>query len=242
MSCNRHIPMILSLALVIASCSTEPVPAAAQTAGEDEEMSSSLETEDEKILYALGIAMSQNFGAFGLTEEELATVQQGIADGVLKRDSKVDMQSYGPRIQTFAQGRVARAAAAEKESAAGFLEEMAAEEGAESMDSGLIYTQISAGNGASPAASDQVTVHYHGTLHDGTVFDSSRDRGQPATFALNGVIPCWTEGVQKIKVGGKSKLVCPAAIAYGDQGRPPTIPGGAALIFEVELISIGGQE
>lgn len=241
MSLNRQLPMILSLTLVIASCSTEPVPANAQTADEGKEMSSSLETEDQKILYAVGIAMSQNLGAFALTAEELAMVQQGMADGVLKRDPKVDMQSYGPKIQAFAQARVAQAAAAEKEAAAGFLTEMAAEEGAETTESGLIYTEISAGDGASPTAADKVTVHYHGTLRDGTVFDSSRDRGTPATFPLGGVIPCWTEGVQKMKVGGKSKLVCPAAIAYGDQGRPPTIPGGAPLVFEVELISIDGE-
>ncbi len=240
MSFKRHVPMILSLALLFASCSTEPVTANAQT-NEGAGASSELETEEQKVLYALGIAVSQNLGAFGLSEAELATVQQGIADGVLKREFQVDMQSYGPRIQAFAQERVAAAAAAEKAAAAEFLEEMAAVEGAEKLDSGLIYTEITAGDGASPAPADQVTVHYHGTLRDGTVFDSSKDRGQPATFSLAGVIPCWTEGVGKMKVGGTSKLVCPASIAYGDQGRPPTIPGGAALVFEVELISIGGQ-
>ena len=83
-------------------------------------------------------------------------------------------------------------------------------------------------------------MHYHGTLRDGTVFDSSVDRGEPATFALNQVIPCWTEGVSLMKVGGKSKLVCPPDIAYGDSGRPG-IPGGATLVFEVELIEIAGD-
>jgi FKBP-type peptidyl-prolyl cis-trans isomerase FkpA len=242
MSFQRPLPMLLSLALVFASCSTEPEPANAQSADDEAAMSSSLDTEDQKILYALGVALSQNLGAFGLTEDELATVQKGIADGVLRREFKVDMQAYGPRIQGFAQERVQRAAAAEKEAAVGFLEAMAAEEGAQRLESGLIYTEISPGEGASPTPADQVTVHYHGTLRDGTVFDSSRDRGQPATFGLGQVIPCWTEGVQKMKVGGKSKLVCPASIAYGDQGRPPTIPGGAPLVFEVELISIGGGE
>jgi len=238
---QRPLPMILSLVLVFASCSTEPEPAAAQTS-DDAAMSSSLESDEQKLLYALGVAMSQGLGAFGLSEEELTTVQQGLTDAVLKREFKVDMQVYGPRIQEFAQERVARAAAAETEAAAGFLAEMAAAEGAERLESGLIYTEVSAGDGAAPAATDRVTVHYHGTLRDGTVFDSSRDRGQPATFALNQVVPCWTEGVQKMKVGGQAKLVCPASIAYGDQGRPPTIPGGAALVFEVELIGIEGQE
>jgi FKBP-type peptidyl-prolyl cis-trans isomerase FkpA len=82
-----------------------------------------------------------------------------------------------------------------------------------------------------------VSVHYHGTLRDGTVFDSSVDRGEPISFSLAGVIPCWTEGVQKMQVGGKAKLVCPSDIAYGDAGQGP-IPGGATLVFEVELLGI----
>ena len=96
--------------------------------------------------------------------------------------------------------------------------------------------------GAFPTASDTVKVHYHGTLRDGTVFDSSVDRGTPVDFPLNGVIPCWTEGVQKMKVGGKARLVCPASLAYGDRGAPPKIKPGAALVFDVELLGIGGAE
>src|SRR6185295_3867195 len=87
-------------------------------------------------------------------------------------------------------------------------------------------------------ASDRVKVHYHGTLADGTVFDSSVDRGTPATFPLNGVIPCWTEGLQQMKVGGKSKLICPSDVAYGDRGSPPKIKPGSTLVFDVELLEI----
>ena len=87
-----------------------------------------------------------------------------------------------------------------------------------------------------------MSVHYHGTLRDGTVFDSSVQRGQPAEFPLNRVIPCWTEGVQKIKVGGKGQLVCPSDIAYGDRGSPPKIKGGAVLVFEVELLAIKSNQ
>ena len=106
----------------------------------------------------------------------------------------------------------------------------------------MIYRELTAGTGASPKATDTVTVNYRGTLTNGTEFDSSYSRNMPAQFPLNGVIPCWTEGVQRMKVGGKAQLVCPSDLAYGDQGRPPTIAGGATLVFEVELLSIGGAE
>ena len=107
-------------------------------------------------------------------------------------------------------------------------------------DSGLVYRDLRVGSGGSPKASDTVTVNYRGTLVDGTEFDSSYKRNEPASFPLGQVIPCWTEGVQKMKVGGKAQLVCPASIAYGERGSPPTIPPGATLIFEVELLRIGG--
>jgi FKBP-type peptidyl-prolyl cis-trans isomerase FkpA len=102
----------------------------------------------------------------------------------------------------------------------------------------LEITHLEEGTGASPSATDTVQVHYHGTFPDGRVFDSSVDRGQPASFPLNRVIACWTEGVQKMKVGGKAKLVCPPALAYGERGAPPTIPPNATLVFEVELLAI----
>src|SRR5262249_16430837 len=113
-----------------------------------------------------------------------------------------------------------------------YLAKAAAEPGAVTSPTGLVYREVKAGAGPSPKATNIVTVHYRGTLPDGTEFDSSYKRNQPAQFPLNGVIPCWTEGVQKMKVGGKSVLVCPASIAYGDRGAPPVIPPGATLVFE----------
>ena len=121
-----------------------------------------------------------------------------------------------------------------------YLSKAAAEPGAVKTSSGLVYRELRPGTGASPRPTDVVQVHYRGTRVDGKEFDSSYRAGQPLKFPLNGVIPCWTEGVQKMKVGGKSQLVCPASIAYGERGAPPDIPGGATLIFEVELLSIGG--
>jgi len=122
------------------------------------------------------------------------------------------------------------------------LAKAAAEPGAQVSASGLVYRSLKDGAGASPAATDVVKVHYRGTFPDGKEFDSSIARGQPASFPLNRVIKCWTEGVQKMKVGGKARLACPAAIAYGDRGTPGgPIPPGATLLFEVELLGIDGK-
>jgi len=198
-------------------------------------------TDDDKTLYALGIALSRNLAIFELKPAELEFVQQGLADGVLNKEKKVDFDAYSGKIQNLAKARAAVAAEGEKKAAAEFLDKAAAEKGAKKTASGLIYSEIKPGTGDSPKASDRVKVHYHGTLRDGTVFDSSVKRGEPATFPLSGVIPCWTEGVQLMKVGGKSKLVCPSSIAYGDRGSPPNIKPGAPLVFEVELIEIVKQ-
>jgi len=103
---------------------------------------------------------------------------------------------------------------------------------------GLVYRSLVEGSGASPTAADAVRVHYRGTLMDGTEFDSSYKRGQPATFPLNRVIPCWTQGVQRMKVGGKAELVCPPELAYGERGAGGTIPPNATLRFEIELLDI----
>jgi FKBP-type peptidyl-prolyl cis-trans isomerase FkpA/FKBP-type peptidyl-prolyl cis-trans isomerase FklB len=197
-----------------------------------------LATDEQKTLYAVGVAISQSMGGLGLSEAELEIVKSGITDGALQRPLKVDMQTYGPKIQQFAQARAGVAAEKEKKAGAAFLAKAAAEPGVKKTASGAIVKEMKPGNGASPKATDTVKVHYHGTLPDGTVFDSSVQRGQPATFPLSGVIKCWTEGVQEIKVGGKSRLVCPSDIAYGDRGSPPKIKPGATLVFEVELLEI----
>lgn len=115
---------------------------------------------------------------------------------------------------------------------------MAAEPKEETTASGIVITTLKAGNGISPKSSDTVKVHYRGTLTSGKEFDSSYGRGQPTSFPLNRVIPCWTEGMQMIKVGGKAKLLCPANLAYGSRGIPGTIPPDSPLIFEVELLEI----
>ena len=201
-----------------------------------------LKTEESKTLYALGLALSQNIGVFNLTAPELELVKAGLEDGVLNRKQQVDLQQVGPKINELAGARVKAAAVVEKEKGEAFLAKAATAPDAKKTASGLVITEMKPGAGDSPKATDKVSVHYHGTLIDGTVFDSSVERKQPAEFPLNGVIPCWTEGVQLMKVGGKSKLLCPADIAYGDRGSPPKIKPGATLVFEVELIEIIKEE
>lgn len=197
-----------------------------------------LKTDDQKTLYALGVALSQNLSLFSLSEAEMEIVAAGLADGALKKTPKVDIQTYGPKIQQMYAARAAVASAAEKKTGQAVADKAAADKGATKTPSGIIVTPIKPGTGPSPAATDKVKVHYHGTLVDGTVFDSSVQRGQPATFPLNSVIKCWGEAIPLMKVGGKSKIVCPSAVAYGDRGAPPRIRPGATLVFEVELLEI----
>lgn len=197
-----------------------------------------LDTDEQKTLYALGLALSRNLASFNLTKDDLALVEAGISDGLFAKDKKVELEKYGPKIQELAAARSKTLAEQEKKAAQPFLDKMAAEKGAKKTASGLVYVETKAGTGDQPKPTDKVKVHYHGTLSDGTVFDSSKERGQPATFPLNGVIKCWTEGVAMMKVGGTAKLVCPADIAYGDRGSPPRIKPGATLVFDVELLEI----
>lgn len=201
-----------------------------------------LKTDDDKTLYSLGYEVSRNLAPFNLTEAELAIVKAGFSDGAASKKAQVETQQFFPKIRELQTARTAQVAAREKQVGQAFLTKAAAEKGAVKLPSGLVMQTMKAGTGAAPVASDTVKVHYHGTLTNGKVFDSSVQRGEPATFPLNGVIPCWTEGVQKIKVGGKSKLICPAELAYGDQSPSPDIGPGATLVFEVELLEIVKQQ
>jgi FKBP-type peptidyl-prolyl cis-trans isomerase FkpA len=210
-----------------------PSPAAPPAA------SANLTTDDDKTLYAMGVVLGQNVKALALTPAQLQQVNAGFADAGAGKKEAVDMDVYGPKIQAFVQARRTAGAQAEKDKGKAFAAKVAGE-GGQALPSGLVFKSVQEGTGAQPKATDTVKVHYTGKLIDGTVFDSSVTRGQPAEFPLNGVIPCWTEGLQKVKVGGKAQLVCPSEIAYGDMGRPPQIPGGATLVFDVELLGIGG--
>jgi FKBP-type peptidyl-prolyl cis-trans isomerase FkpA len=197
-----------------------------------------LETDDQKALYALGLTINRSLSPFNLSPSELELVEAGLADGSLHRTPKVDLETYGPKIKQLQEARAAAVAAAERKTSQAYVDQAAREPGATRTASGLLMIPVTPGTGASPKATDTVTVNYEGRLTDGTVFDSSTQHGGPATVPLNGVIKCWTEALQLAKVGSKSRLVCPADLAYGDQGWPPLIKPGATLVFEVELLGI----
>lgn len=223
---STFIALVSLVALTIASA----MPAIAQD--------DSMDVDDERLFYIMGVAISESLSPYRPSQAEKDAVMRGVKDAFEGNAENIDPRQFRQQFGQLQKERAEIAAAEEKRLSVAFLEAEAAKPGATKTESGLIYTETKAGTGASPAATDKVKVHYHGTLRNGEVFDSSVDRGEPATFPLNRVIPCWTEGVQKMKEGGKARLVCPSDIAYGDRGSPPKISGGAALVFDVELIEI----
>jgi FKBP-type peptidyl-prolyl cis-trans isomerase FkpA len=195
-------------------------------------------TEEEKAIYALGLGLSRQVVPFHLSEAEIEILKAGLADGALGRKAKVDMETYREKIAQMADARGAAAAVEHRKAGTAYLEKAAAEEGARKLPTGLVMKTLQEGSGKSPMLGDSVKVRYKGTLIDGTVFDSTSGEKEAATLPMGGVIPCWAQGLQLMKEGGKAKLVCPADLAYGDRGAPPTIQPGATLVFDVELVEI----
>jgi FKBP-type peptidyl-prolyl cis-trans isomerase FkpA len=213
----------------------------AAPAADDADKAAPALTEDEKTIYALGAMLGERaVQPLRLSTSEFEVFKDGLASTAHGGTPEYSIEEYGPKFEALMQERAAAGAAEEKAKSQGFLDGAENEGGAVKSASGLVYRTLQAGRGASPGPTDTVKVHYHGTLTDGTVFDSSRERGEPVEFPLNQVIACWTEGVQKMKVGETAQLVCPSDIAYGDAGRPG-IPAGGTLIFEVELLGIQGK-
>jgi FKBP-type peptidyl-prolyl cis-trans isomerase FkpA len=194
-------------------------------------------TDQDKTLHALGLGIYKSIEVFQLTPEEFDRVVDGMR-AARAGTPAVKFEEFQGKIGELARSRMASQSGPRKEADAKAIAALTGDPKAQKLPSGLVYIPVTEGKGPSPKATDKVKVHYAGTLTDGKEFDSSYKRGEPVTFPLNGVIPCWTEGVQLMKVGGKGKLVCPSSIAYGDNGRPPVIPGGATLVFEIELLSI----
>jgi len=227
---RRFLPIIL-VTLAMGCAAAEPKPEAAAP-----------ETDDQKTLYALGVALAAQLGGVKFDAAEVKMIQMGLSDGIQGVEPQVAMEVYGPKLNALIKTRMEAAMNEEKQASQAFCDQMAKQDGAQKTESGAIYIETKAGEGENPKTTDRVKVHYHGTLRDGTVFDSSVDRGEPATFSISGVVPCFREGLMKMKPGGKAKLVCPSDTAYGDRGSPPKIKPGAAISFDVELLEIVPSE
>lgn len=196
--------------------------------------------DDQRTAYAYGFKIGQNLAPVGLSDAEVKALANGLREAASGKDAAVNMAIYLPKVQELIQKHVTAKIAPEKKKGEEFAEAFSKDAGVKPINGGAGYIKmLTEGSGAMPGPEDTVKVNYRGTLTSGTQFDSSYDRHEPATFPLNRVVPCWTRGVAMMKVGAKAKLVCPSDIAYGDSGEPRAgIPGGATLVFEVELLEI----
>ena len=199
----------------------------------------------DKLSYALGIGIGSQLAGMGARELNIDDFAQAIKDVISGSQLKVDnveaqtlVQNFFQEQETKQQAAAAEAGKAAKAEGEAFLAENGKKEGIVTLPSGLQYQVLKEGNGKKPSATDQVVCHYEGTLIDGTVFDSSYQRNQPATFGLNQVIPGWTEGVQLMQEGAKYRFFIPYKLAYGERGAGAQIPPFATLVFDVELIEV----
>jgi FKBP-type peptidyl-prolyl cis-trans isomerase FklB len=214
-------------------------------AGCDSETSAKLETPAQKASYGIGLNMGKSLAQEGMADLDSNAVAQGIDDAIGKKEQKLtdeELMEAFAYLQTRAEERMVEmnkeAVAAGKK----FLEENAKREGVKTTESGLQYEVIKEAEGPQPGPDDIVTVHYEGSLTDGTVFDSSIKRGTPIDLPVGGVIPGWVEGLQLMHVGEKYKLYIPSELAYGEQSPSPLIPANSVLVFDLELLGIKGDE
>lgn len=191
-----------------------------------------------KISYALGMNLAQNLKASGIETIEYSEFTKGLEAAFEGQETEMSADEANQILQQFFGELQAKQAEAAIQAGKDFLAENAKKEGVVTLESGLQYEIMTEGNGDKPAATDQVECHYHGTLIDGTVFDSSVQRGEPATFPVNGVIQGWVEALQLMPVGSKWRLFIPSDLAYGERGAGQHIGPHTTLIFEVELLAI----
>ena len=236
---HRTLCCLAALALASPSLAAAPDGGVPVVATKPEVPVGPLKTADDKTLYVLGYAAARNWEVLNLTKAEATIMEKGVADALAGQKPLVPLTEYGPRVQAMVAARAPLAAAARAKKDKPVLDKAAKEKGAQVSADGLVYVPVQEGTGASPKATDVVKMAYRGSLADGTEFDNSAKHPQVPEFPLDKVIPCWSEGAQKMKVGGKAKFVCPASIGYKDKGEPRGgIPGGAVLVFEVELLEV----
>jgi FKBP-type peptidyl-prolyl cis-trans isomerase FkpA len=197
-----------------------------------------LRSDEDKAFYTLGTEMGKSLQLMQLSKREVEIIAMGLKDRALNRNLSVNPEEHIAKLRELTQARQNIVAKKENEAGDDYLKQIEGQSGFVKKPSGLIFKEITEGKGKSPTTKDFVKVHYEGKFRDGSVFDSSIKRGQPARFAVTGVIPCWTEALQMMKVGSKAEIYCPANIAYGERGSPPVVPGGAMLAFQLELLSI----
>ena len=195
-------------------------------------------SEMEKVSYSLGVSIATNVKSQGLEQVDYESLTNALRDVFENNQLQISENESNMILQDYFGKLANKKKQANIEAGKNFLNENAQRDGVTTTESGLQYEVIKEGTGNLPKETDKVTVHYHGTLIDGTVFDSSVDRGEPATFPVNGVIPGWVEALQLMKVGAKYKLFIPSDLAYGERGAGGAIGPNATLVFEVELISI----
>ena len=192
----------------------------------------------DKFSYSVGVLVAQNLQKQGLVDVKPEDLAIGIADVLQANDLKVSMEEANVLLQKHMEEQASKMYKGAIEEGQKFLADNAKKDNIKVLESGLQYEVLTEGSGPSPKATDEVTTHYHGTLIDGRVFDSSVQRGQPATFPVNGVIPAWVEALQLMSVGSKWRLFAPYNLAYGERGAGEMITPFSTLIFEVELLSI----
>jgi FKBP-type peptidyl-prolyl cis-trans isomerase len=197
-----------------------------------------LESERDRALYAIGTVVGKGLKGLDLSPEEFARVAAGLRDAALSQPIQASPYDHQAEIQALQAERTQRAIDKDAQGSQGYLDAIESQEGVTKTESGLLYQSLSPGTGPSPGPRDRVRVHYEGRLRSGEVFDGTRLRETAAIFPLETVIACWTEGLQKMQVGGRARIVCPPALAYGDSGYPPHVPPNSLLDFEVELIEI----
>ena len=228
---QRLAPAIALVGLVLAGC--------------DSQTSVKLDTPAQKASYGIGLNMGKSLAQEGMDDLDSKAVAQGIEDAIGNKEQKLTdeqlMEAF-TFLQTRAEERMAEMNAKAVEAGKKFLEENAKREGVKTTESGLQYEVVNAAEGRQPTENDVVTVHYEGSLTDGTVFDSSIKRGSPIDLPVGGVIPGWVEGLQLMHVGEKFKLYIPSELAYGEQSPSPLIPANSVLVFDLELLDIKGDE